>query len=145
MLREASASDAESLYFGTQSGSFFALTDGEHVGGGGAPPSADPVGRGHTVVQVVVPSMLAAQAEGRKRFDVEAQTVGDALHALPVADLLFNERGELNRHLNVYVDGTDVRERGGLDVPARGRPRDPGRGHGLRRVVPEPRTRCANR
>jgi hypothetical protein len=29
VLREASAYDAESLYFGTQSGSFFALTDGE--------------------------------------------------------------------------------------------------------------------
>jgi photosystem II stability/assembly factor-like uncharacterized protein len=29
VLREASAYDAESLYFGTQSGSLFALTDGE--------------------------------------------------------------------------------------------------------------------
>jgi photosystem II stability/assembly factor-like uncharacterized protein len=29
VLREASASDAESVYFGTQSGSFFALTDGD--------------------------------------------------------------------------------------------------------------------
>jgi photosystem II stability/assembly factor-like uncharacterized protein len=29
VLREASAYDAESLYFGTQSGSVFALTDGE--------------------------------------------------------------------------------------------------------------------
>jgi photosystem II stability/assembly factor-like uncharacterized protein len=29
VLREASAYDAESLYFGTQSGSFFALTDGD--------------------------------------------------------------------------------------------------------------------
>jgi molybdopterin synthase sulfur carrier subunit len=66
------------------------------------------------VVRVVVPSILAAQAEGRRSFDVEAETVGDALRALPVVDLLFNERGELNRHLNVYVDGTDHRERGGL-------------------------------
>ena len=29
VLREASASDAQSLYFGTQSGSFFALGDGD--------------------------------------------------------------------------------------------------------------------
>jgi molybdopterin converting factor small subunit len=64
--------------------------------------------------------MLAAQAEGRRRFDVAGATVGDALHALPVADLLFNERGELNRHLNVYVDGTDMRERGGLICPLEG-------------------------
>ena len=61
------------------------------------------------MVQVVVPSMLAAQAEGRRSFDVDADTTGDALHALPVADLLFNERGELNRHVNVYVDGLDHR------------------------------------
>jgi hypothetical protein len=59
--------------------------------------------------------MLAAQAGGTKSFDIDAATVRDALHALPVADLLFNERGELNRHLNLYVDQTDVRERGGLD------------------------------
>jgi molybdopterin converting factor small subunit len=66
------------------------------------------------VVRVTVPSMLAAQAEGRKSFDVEAETVGDALRALPVADLLFNERGELHHHLNVYVDGIDPRDTGGL-------------------------------
>jgi molybdopterin converting factor small subunit len=64
--------------------------------------------------------MLAAQAEGRKGFDVEAATVGEALHSLPVADLLFDERGALNRHLNVYLDGVDVRERGGLDCPLAG-------------------------
>ena len=28
-MREASASDSDSLYFGTQGGSFFALTDGD--------------------------------------------------------------------------------------------------------------------
>jgi molybdopterin converting factor small subunit len=59
--------------------------------------------------------MLAAQAEGRPSFDVEAETVGDALRGLPVADLLFDERGELKRHLNVYVDGIDHRDCGGLD------------------------------
>jgi hypothetical protein len=64
--------------------------------------------------------MLAAQAEGRRSFDVDAETTGDALRALPVADLLFNERGELNRHLNVYVDGLDHRESGGLDGPLTG-------------------------
>jgi sulfur-carrier protein len=72
------------------------------------------------MVAVVVPSLLAAQASGRKRFDVEAETVGDALRALPVADLLFDERGALVRHLNVYVDGTDHREQGGLRSPVAG-------------------------
>jgi hypothetical protein len=65
------------------------------------------------VVQVVIPSILAAQAEGRQRFDVEAETVGEALRALPVADLLLNERGEWSSNLHVYVDETDASERGG--------------------------------
>jgi hypothetical protein len=67
------------------------------------------------VIHVVVPTILAEQAGGSRRFEIEAATVGDALHALPVADLVFNAGGELNRHLNVYVDGTDHRERGGLE------------------------------
>ena len=69
---------------------------------------------------MIVPSVLAAQADGRQRFDVEAKTVGDALHALPVADLVFNERGQLRQHLNVYVDGTDTRDRGGLQASLAG-------------------------
>ena len=72
------------------------------------------------MVRVVVPTILATQAGGQKSFDVEAETVGEALRALPVADLLFNERGELNPHLNVYIDGIDVREQGGLDCPVGG-------------------------
>lgn len=66
------------------------------------------------MVEVVVQSMLAAQTGGRRRFAVQADTVGEALHALPVADLLFDELGHLRRHLNVYVDGADIREQGGL-------------------------------
>jgi molybdopterin converting factor small subunit len=72
------------------------------------------------VVQIVVPGFLAAQAGGRRCFDVEAETVGEGLRALPVADLLFNERGEWSRYLNVFVDGTDARERGGLACPLTG-------------------------
>ena len=72
------------------------------------------------MVQVVVPSILAAQADGRRRFDVQATTVGEALQALPVADLLVDERGEWSRHLNVFVDDTDARERGGPACPLAG-------------------------
>jgi len=72
------------------------------------------------MVRIVVPSLLAAQAEGRQRFAVEADTVGDALRALPVADLVIDERGELRPYVNVYVDGTDARESGGLACPLRG-------------------------
>jgi molybdopterin synthase sulfur carrier subunit len=68
-------------------------------------------------VVVALPSMLAEQAGGRKRFELDAATVGDALRALPVADLLFDEAGELRPLVNVYVDGEDMRFRSGLETP----------------------------
>jgi molybdopterin synthase sulfur carrier subunit len=68
------------------------------------------------VVVVVLPSLLATQAGGQGRFEVEAATVGEALRALPVADLLLDETGDLRRLVNVYVDGADAREQGGLDA-----------------------------
>lgn len=76
----------------------------------GARPAADPL-RGSLVV-VRLPALLAAQAGGAKRIEVEAETVGEALRALPVADLLFDERGRLRRLVNVYVDGRDERDLG---------------------------------
>ena len=58
---------------------------------------------------VLLPAVLAAEAGGQKRFELEAATVGDALRQLPVRNLLFDERGDLRRLINVFVDGTDVR------------------------------------
>jgi molybdopterin converting factor small subunit len=69
------------------------------------------------VVLVVLPSLLAAQAGGQGRFEVDAATVEHALRQLPVADLLLDESGELRRLVNVYVDGRDVREQAGLHTP----------------------------
>jgi molybdopterin converting factor small subunit len=63
---------------------------------------------------VVIPAVLAAEAGGTKRFEVDAATVGEALKELPVADLLF-DNGELRRLINVFVDGKDVRAASGLD------------------------------
>ena len=56
------------------------------------------------MVVVLIPSLLAAQAGGQGRFEVEAATLGDALRALPIADLLFDERGELRPLVNPFVD-----------------------------------------
>lgn len=61
------------------------------------------------MVLVLLPSQLEAEAGGR-RFEVEAKTAGEALHALPVADLLFDERGTLRPLVRVYVDGQDARD-----------------------------------
>ena len=69
---------------------------------------------------VVLPGILAAEAGGRKRFELAALTVGDALRSLPVADRVLDERGELRPLVNVYVDGMDARERGGLDAALTG-------------------------
>jgi molybdopterin synthase sulfur carrier subunit len=69
---------------------------------------------------VILPALLATEAGGRKRFELEVATVGDALRALPIADLVLDERGELRRLVNVYVDGVDVREREGLETPLAG-------------------------
>jgi molybdopterin converting factor small subunit len=66
------------------------------------------------VAVILLPSLLAAEAGGQARFDTDAPTVEAALRALPIADLLFDERGRLRSLVNVYVDGVDVRERGGL-------------------------------
>ncbi|WP_432936638.1 hypothetical protein ACQPXM_23425 [Kribbella sp. CA-253562] len=66
---------------------------------------------------VVLPSLLGAQAGGQRRFELDAATVGQALRALPVADLILDDAGDINRYLNVYVGGTDARERGGLACP----------------------------
>jgi molybdopterin synthase sulfur carrier subunit len=63
--------------------------------------------------------MLAAEAGGQKLFELDAGTVGEALHQLPVANLLFDEAGELRRLINVYVDGVDARGAGGLGEPLR--------------------------
>ncbi len=68
------------------------------------------------MVLVLIPSLLAAQAGGQGRFEVDADTVGDALRALPVADLLIDERGELRPLVNVYVDGDDARRNDGLET-----------------------------
>jgi hypothetical protein len=43
------------------------------------------------VAVVLLPSMLAAEAGGASRFEPDAETVGEALRALPVASLVFDE------------------------------------------------------
>ena len=72
------------------------------------------------MVVVRIPSLLADQAGGQGRFEVEAATVGEALSGLPVADMLLDERGELRRLVNVYVDGEDARRGDGLETPLQG-------------------------
>jgi molybdopterin synthase sulfur carrier subunit len=71
------------------------------------------------VAVVLLPSVLATEARGEKRFELEAPTAGAALRSLPIANLVFDEHGELRPLVNVYVDGSDVRHGDGLETPLR--------------------------
>jgi hypothetical protein len=54
---------------------------------------------------VLLPGLLATEAGGQQRFEVDAATVGDALRGLPVSDLILDEAGEVRSLVHVYVDG----------------------------------------
>ena len=54
---------------------------------------------------VLLPGLLATEAGGQQRFELDAVTVGDALRRLPVSDLVLDERGEVRSLVHVYVDG----------------------------------------
>jgi molybdopterin converting factor small subunit len=71
-------------------------------------------------VSVLLPGLLANQAGGKNRLEVDASTVGDALRALPISDLIFDETGTLRGLVNVYVDGHDMRTRDGLETGLEG-------------------------
>jgi len=61
------------------------------------------------VAVVLLPGLLATEAGGRKEFDLDVATVGEALRALPVRDLLLDEAGEVRPLVNVFVDGQRAR------------------------------------
>ena len=67
---------------------------------------------------VLLPGLLADQAGGRKEFEVDAPTVGDALRSLPVADLVLDEAGEVRPLVHVYVDGARARDLAVAVAPA---------------------------
>ncbi len=76
-------------------------------------------------VRVLLPRLLADCAGGRTSMALElpaAATVGALLDALaadhPVLDRrVRDETGALRRHVNVYVDGEEVRRLAGLGTP----------------------------
>jgi molybdopterin converting factor small subunit len=72
-------------------------------------------------VRVLLPGVLADLAGGNRKLDLDvpAGTLGDLLDALAaghplLAARLRDETGALRRHVNVYVDGEDVRGEQGL-------------------------------
>jgi sulfur-carrier protein len=63
---------------------------------------------------VKFPAVLRANVGGAREVDADGQTIGDVLDVLvatypSLKDQLFTEDGELNRFVNVYLNGQDVR------------------------------------
>ena len=75
-------------------------------------------------VTLVLPGQLRDLAAGRSSLSVSTVggTVGDTFDALraelpAVYDRIFTEQRELRPHVNVFVDGSDIRWGGRLDTP----------------------------
>jgi molybdopterin converting factor small subunit len=63
---------------------------------------------------VRIPPVLRANAGGSKQVEVAGSTVGEVLEGLvaqypSLREQLFAGEGQLNRFVNVYLDGQDVR------------------------------------
>jgi len=71
---------------------------------------------------VRIPPVLRAAAGNQKQIEVVGTTVGEALEALiaqfpSLRDQLLTPEGALNRFVNVYVNGRDVRYEQELATP----------------------------
>lgn len=69
--------------------------------------------------KVKIPPVLRAQTGGEAEISVDGSDVGAALRALVEAHpgtgkQIFDEAGELNRYVNIYLNDEDVRVLDGL-------------------------------
>lgn len=92
--------------------------------------TARPAEESATAARVVIPSALAAFAGGRSEISVELPAAGAAGPRSPLTHLLDelrrqvpalerrirDERGRVRGHVNIYLDGTDIRELGGVET-----------------------------
>jgi MoaD family protein len=68
---------------------------------------------------VRIPPVLRAQVGGSKQVEVTGETVGEVIDSLlglhpSLREQLLTPDGELNRFVNLYVNGRDVRYEQGL-------------------------------
>ena len=71
---------------------------------------------------VRIPTVLRPQVGGNKELDLAGGTVGEVVTALTtqypgLKSQLLTAEGDLNRFVNVYVNGQDVRYLDGLSTP----------------------------
>jgi len=72
---------------------------------------------------VKVPPVLRGEAGGAREVEATGATVRELLENLALSLPALGEKvydgSEIKPHVNVYVDGEDVRTSGGLDAPVR--------------------------
>lgn len=71
---------------------------------------------------VFIPSVLRANVGGAKSLELDGDSIRGVVDALvarhpALGSQLLTEEGDLNRFVNVYVNGQDVRYLAGLDTP----------------------------
>ena len=71
---------------------------------------------------VFIPSVLRANVGGVKSLDVAGHSIRSVVDTLverhpALKGQLLTDEGDLNRFVNVYVNGQDVRYLAGLDTP----------------------------
>jgi sulfur-carrier protein len=71
---------------------------------------------------VFIPSVLRASVGGVKSLEVDGETIRSVVGGLveqhpSLGGQLLTDEGDLNRFVNVYVNGEDVRYLAGLDTP----------------------------
>jgi molybdopterin converting factor small subunit len=77
------------------------------------------------MITVLVPGALRTEADGAARISVDAAgTLGAVLAEVAVrwprlARRICDERGQLRRYVNVYVDGEECRAVSGLGTPVK--------------------------
>ena len=71
---------------------------------------------------VFIPAVLRANVGGAKSVVVDGDSIRSVVHGLieqhpTLGGQLLTDEGDLNRFVNVYVNGQDVRYLSGLDTP----------------------------
>ncbi|MEU5878802.1 ubiquitin-like small modifier protein 1 [Spirillospora sp. NPDC047279] len=66
------------------------------------------------MAKLYVPTIMRKNVDGKSSVDVSGATISDALAALvarypDVGPQLLSEKGEILRHVNVFVNGDDIR------------------------------------
>ena len=68
-----------------------------------------------------IPSPLRRFTDGQSKLEVNSRTVGGVLNELfqaypEIKNHLIEEDGSLRNFVNIFIDGEDVRQKGGMDT-----------------------------